>query len=208
MKALTTSLVLFASFNVSVAQKKLNLDDPKVQDAIIAEAIDVKKLQKRNRKGEELAFAPNQQTPYSGWEKVMRDNGQIQRLRQFSDGKLDGTWTQWWDGGQKSLESAFKNGKRHGTFTHWYKNEQKHSKSTYKDGKPEGLTTTWYSNGQKRKEYTYKGGKRMTVVAWKINGKKCLDTSVVNGNGVVVNYNDDGTEKSRVTYKDGKPFFD
>ena len=44
----------------------------------------------------------------------------------------------------------------------------------------------------------------MTAVVWKPNGKKCPDTNVVDGNGVVVVYNEDGTERVRLTYKDGK----
>jgi hypothetical protein len=48
----------------------------------------------------------------------------------------------------------------------------------------------------------------MTVVAWKPNGEKCPVTNVVNGNGVWVWYNDDGTENSRHTFKDGEEVAD
>ena len=43
----------------------------------------------------------------------------------------------------------------------------------------------------------------MTIVVWKPNGEKCPHTNVVNGNGVMVAYRDDGTEDYRWTYKDG-----
>ena len=82
MKALATFLALFVSLNLSFAQKNPNLDDPKVQDAIIAEAIDGEKLQWRGK--EELAYAPNQKTPFSGWTKRMYDT----RMRSDSDGVL------------------------------------------------------------------------------------------------------------------------
>jgi len=84
-------------------------------------------------------------------------------------------------------------------------------KSTYKDGVVlEGIQSSgaeWYENGQKAYEVTrkrVKGGKLWTVVAWKPNGKKCPQTNVVDGNGVWARYNEDGMEKSRDTYKDGK----
>jgi antitoxin component YwqK of YwqJK toxin-antitoxin module len=48
----------------------------------------------------------------------------------------------------------------------------------------------------------------VTAVTWKPNGEKCPVTNVVNGNGVVVQYNDDGTEDYHWTYKDGKRVFD
>ena len=82
----------------------------------------------------------------------------------------------------------------------------------YKDGKLAGPATAFYSNGQKKQETTgeeISGGLQIiTAVAWKPNGEKCPVTNVVNGNGVVVLYKDDGTEKRRVTYKDGKPVED
>ena len=67
----------------------------------------------------------------------------------------------------------------------------------------DGLNTRCYKNGQKYYEHIYKDGKLVTAVAWKPNGEKCPVTNVVNGNGVWVWYNDDGTESFRTTYKDG-----
>ena len=67
-----------------------DLDDKKTLDGIIAEAVDYKKLQERGQKGEELNYAPNEQTPYTGWVKEMHDNGQIEMLAQIKDGKQDG----------------------------------------------------------------------------------------------------------------------
>jgi hypothetical protein len=179
-----------------------DLDDKETLDGIIAEAIDSNKLQLRSADVEEpllipckackeevswkgevcancshpiadsvraykdglsdekLAYAPNQQKPYTGWVKRMWSNGQIRTLIQLKDGKLD------------------------------------------------GLRTYWHKNGQKKFEENYKDGKPMTVVAWKPNGEKCPVTNVVNGNGVWVWYNDDGTENSRHTFKDGEEVAD
>jgi antitoxin component YwqK of YwqJK toxin-antitoxin module len=44
----------------------------------------------------------------------------------------------------------------------------------------------------------------MTQTTWKPNGEKCPHTNLVNGTGVAVMYNDDGTERIRIPYKDGK----
>ena len=116
----------------AVEVAKIDLDDNETRNRIIAEAIDWKKLEWRGKEGERLFYAPNQQTPYTGWAKRMWGNGQIYLLFQHKDGKL---WT---------------------------------------------------------------------VVAWKPNGEKCPDTNVVNGNGVWVRYNPDGTERSRYTYENGE----
>ena len=45
----------------------------------------------------------------------------------------------------------------------------------------------------------------MPAEVWKPNGEKCLVTNIdKDGNGVMVVYNEDGTESSRTTYKDGE----
>jgi hypothetical protein len=90
---------------------KIDLDDPATLDKVIAEAIDKEELQKRGKGSDVIIYAPNQQTPYTGWVKEMRDNGQIKALAQLKDGKLNGLWTSWYDDGQKSSEYTSKDGK-------------------------------------------------------------------------------------------------
>ena len=42
-----------------------------------------------------------QQTPYTGWVKVMWGNEQVRLLSQYKDGKGDGLETSWYENGQK-----------------------------------------------------------------------------------------------------------
>ena len=77
-----------------------------------------------------------------------------------------------------------------------------------KNGKRGGLFTSWYPNGQKEGEGICKAGKIWTLVVWKPNGEKCPVTNIVNGNGIRVNYDEDGTVVDRDFYKDGKWVFD
>ena len=57
-------------------------------------------------------------------------------------------------------------------------------------------------------EGNFKDGKTMSVKAWKPNGEKCPVTNVKDGSGVVVVYNEGGTESGRQTFKDGELVFD
>ena len=166
---------------VPESPKAIDLDDNETLEKIIAEAIDGNTLQERGNEGEKLVYEPNQHKPYTGWVKGMHDNGQIKILAQIKDGK------------------------RHGLGTGWYENGQKLLARNYKDGKPDGLGTFWYSNGQKETELNFKDDKIMSVVIWKPYGEKCPVTKIdKDGNGVMVAYNEDGTESSRSTYKDSK----
>ena len=107
----------------------------------------------------------------------------------------------------EGTEGVYIDGK-HPAYSGWSKsvesNGQIRALSQYKDGRKDGLWRRWYRDGQKESESTWKDGKLMTAVVWKPDGKKCTVTSVVNGNGVRLRYNEDGTEQRRITYKDGE----
>ena len=181
-----------------------DLDDNETRNRIAAEAIDSGKLQEKGEEGEQLYYAPNQQTPYTGWVKVMWGNEQVRLLAQYEDGKGDGLFTSWYEKGQKEMEGNVKDGKPDGFGASWYENGQKKSEGNCKDGKEDGLSTGWYENGDKKWESSFKGGKLMTSVQWKPNGEKCPVTNVVDGNGVLVGYYENGQKDSEGNYKGGK----
>ena len=116
------------------------LDDPETLDKIIAEAVVLKTLQKRGKKGERLYYAPNEQTPYTGWMKVVGFNGQVILLAQCKDGKQEGPEIHWYSGGQKQWEGVCK------------------------DGKQEGITILYNMDGTESLRTTYKNGKRLGTV--------------------------------------------
>ena len=120
--------------------------------------------------------------------------------RQKEGEKRDGLWAWWHKNGQMETERNWKDGKRDGLSTAWYENGQKESEGKWKDGnRDDGLVTAWYKNGQMEMKANWKDGKVISGVVWKPNGEKCPDTNIVNGKGVRVNYNDDGTEQFRTS---------
>jgi hypothetical protein len=114
-----------------------DLDDPKVLAKITEQALPLVELQERGPKGEELLYPPNSQIPYTGWTKRVHDNGKVEMLSHYKDGKIEGPETRWHDNGQMSL------------------------KITYKNGRLEGLWTTWDENGKKIREWHFKDGVRV-----------------------------------------------
>jgi hypothetical protein len=143
---------------VPESPKAIDLDDKETRDKIIAEALDWDKLQKRGTKGEVLLYAPNDQTPYTGWSKLMYENGRIRMLAQFKDGKRDGLATEWHENGKKWNEANFKDGKLNGLVTIWYENGQKQSEGNCKDGKEDGLHIFYKEDGSEVGRVTYKDG--------------------------------------------------
>ncbi len=111
-----------------------DLNDPKTLDKILSEAISEDRMQERGREGEKLSYAPNSQTPYTGWVKVMHENGQVEGVVNSKDGKADGPSTMWYENGQKKIEVNFKDGKADGLWTSWDDFGNKASETTCKNG--------------------------------------------------------------------------
>jgi len=181
-----------------------NLDDPATLDKILAEAMVWDSLQKRGKEGEELYYAPNQQTPFTGWAKKMYENGQVSFLLQLAEGLQNGLLNEWHENGQKRLEVNLVNGLRQGLEIEWYKSGQKFTEVNIVDGQLDGLCINWYKNGQKMIEGTYKRGLPITAESWKPNGEKCSETNLSNGHGTVVFYQDNGSVKGKFKFKDGE----
>lgn len=207
---LFVALILANSGESSVASegkdspKAMVLNDPVTLEKILAEALEGNTFRKKGKEGEELYYASNEQTPYTGWAKKMHDNGLLKELIQLKDGKLDGLSMLWYKNERKERQVNWKVGKREGLRTEWHRNGQKRTQEKYKDGKLDGLATIWYDNGQKKGEGRNVAGKLASAMAWKPNGEKCPFTNVKDGNGVVVLYDDDGREKERFTFKEGE----
>ena len=166
--------------------------------------VDSEDLEYRNG----VTYLADEETPFTGRAESFYENGQKEMEWNYKDGMKEGLRTEWYENGQKKAEATFKDGKREGLRTKWHESGQKKKKGNYKDGKEDGLYTNWYESGQKRYEGKYKDGKLTSIVVWKPNGEKCPVTNVKDGNGVVVYYNEDGTEWYRRTYKDGKYVYD
>ena len=70
-------------------------------NSIISNAIPEKSLRMSKKTGGEVVFhVPNDQTPYTGWAKVTYENGQVEFLNQYKNGKLNGPYTMWYENGR------------------------------------------------------------------------------------------------------------
>ena len=193
-----------------------DLSDPDVLEDVTADAVDWSKLQDRSG----VTYLQNTEEPYSGYAKRAYEDGQHEILAQFKDGYVV-RFKQWekngtprWDigytegkvaGSDVPFEDSYDSNFSHhdGLQTEWYENGQKWAELNYRDGKLDGLAVYWHENGQKMLEENYNDDKLMSAMSWKFNGEKCPVTNVKNGNGVLVRYNEDGSESIRYTYKDG-----
>lgn len=74
--------------------------------------------------------------------------------------------------GKTVVEGSYKNGKMEGTWTWYYENGLKKRLSNYRNGELHGLSIVWYPNGKKRSELQYERGKNIIEKQqrWNENG--------------------------------------
>ena len=200
MKGLLSILCL--SWALTGCQKP-DLEDPEVLEEIASQAIDPTTLEAKRVKGLMVLCIPGTEKPFSGWVKENYDNGRLKRLGYLNEGAKDGLWTSWHENGEKQLEIRYKKDVLHGKTSSWHPNGQKKSAGNIRDGEMDGPWEEWYENGWKERVQNCDFGKLVSATVWKPDGEKCLVSNVVNGNGELIDYNEDGTIDKRHTFKDG-----
>ena len=177
LEAMKFILVLCLALTLFIGCGEPNLDDPKVREKVLAEAIDEDSLQIRHTpSGEELLYAPNQEQPYTGWVRIN------QGLMHLQDGELHGIYLRWHNNQQNLGKGTYKKGSKEGLWTSWHENGQKAREGNYQNGKEEGPWILWHENGQKLNEGNYQNGKEEGLwILWHENGQKAREGNYQNG---------------------------
>ena len=96
---------------------------------------------------------------------------------------VDGIWTRWAvQGGRKLLQLQIVDGLKNGTELAFHPTGEKKSETLYHKGKRNGRFLAWRTNGKKIQEGRYQDDKKT---------------------GLWINFDQDGNESHRITYKNG-----
>lgn len=90
-------------------------------------------------------------------------SGQPKITGAFVNGQAEGTWTWWYQNGNKMTEGNFIAGKRNGLWMTWHEDGSKKSESIYENDQLNGLCIQWYPNGQVKQTGMYISDKRNGV---------------------------------------------
>ena len=74
------------------------------------------------------------------------------------NGKLSGSWINWYSNGNKNEEGIYKDGKKGGVWNGWFRNGQKKYSGKYINDKLDGLYIEMDINGNIFKEIVYTNG--------------------------------------------------
>ena len=141
---------------------------------------------------------------FTGMAIARAESGRLTSEITFKRGKKHGWEKQWYATGVKWLEGSYINGEKNGISTSYYSNGQKAHLANYLNGKVSGKKTGWYRGGQKRYEKVYKSGAILTWKVWKPNGKECEKSLINGGEGLFVEYLQDGSKSKETPYLRGK----
>ena len=206
-----------------------NVRDPRALQRILEEAMAADRMQLRGVEGEELAYAPNQDRPYTGWVADLNSGllsevrsalqggvvgnllapdlvGDLEALGRFRRGKVVARYT-WYRNRQLGLEAQYRNGEPHGVQRAWYENGSPKSEAEYRDGALHGVSKTWYEDGRPVSEAQYRNGEPHGVQrAWYENGSPKSEAKYRDGalHGVSKTWYEDGRPVSEAQYRNGK----
>ena len=179
----------------------------------------IQELDKKKKNIKVLAYLKNGRWDkhWTEWYKFPKSK---KEEKYFKDGELDGFHTMWYLNGNKQTQTEYQNGKIN-LETTFYKDGRVESQIGYKNnmfynaywGKSGQITfervgnisKSWYNNGRQatQKKYKNSNGHVLSADVWKPNGEACSVSNLNEGNGIIVYYNEDGTEGGRKTYKKG-----
>jgi antitoxin component YwqK of YwqJK toxin-antitoxin module len=188
---------------------------------VIDEAVMMDRLQVRGK----LTYIPNTEEPYSGFAKLLFDDGQLRYLIKFKNGYISAVKSWRTDGSAqkyfevKELEydvDDFSRRWKDDSYTFWtegtkifrkvvlwHENSEVESVQFFTtegqfDGKIE-----YFKNGQKSIQTEMKEGLVCDIKSWKPNGEPA-EEAVVDGNGKVHIYYYNGNLRAVELYEDGK----
>ena len=196
-------ILALAGCQSNESEKSPDLDDPKVLSQIVGRAVSKDKLEPKRKKGYLVLCVPGTEDAYSGWMQEARENGKLKTIGKLKGGKKEGQWTSWGEDGKKKSEIHYVADVMNGTFLEWHPNGEPKSKGQTKDGEMDGRWIGWYENGNRSATQVCSKGLLVFARSWKPDGSQCPETNATGGNGIFVEYTENGSILKRQVFSNG-----
>ena len=90
-----------------------------------------------------------------------------------------------------------------GTYLEWHSNGELKARGQTKDGEMDGRWIGWYENGNRTAIQVCSKGLLVSAHSWKPDGSRCPETNATGGNGIFIQYNEDGSILKRRVFLNG-----
>jgi len=130
-----------------------------------------------------------------GNDAVYTENGKVWKKYQYKDDQLNGRYSSYYGKtGSQETVGNYENGKMTGTWTEYYENGSKKSQGNYSNGQKNGLFSEWNTNGGKKSEINYVNDEingKMNV--YYESGRPLYEANMNGETGTVRGYYTDGS---------------
>lgn len=132
------------------------------------------------------------------------DGTSIMSETDYFNGKSKYIAKEFFQNGKVATETPYDHGQVTGLAKRYYEDGSLKETANFKNSDFDGTRKYYYPNGQLWIEQIYKNGKSWTVVAnFTSNGTKRNPGTLLNGNGTLIFYNEDGTIRETQTFVNG-----
>ncbi len=150
-----------------------------------------------------------------GTVKKLTPSGELQRVYSLKNGRKQGEDVEYYlpseldtsldkDRPLPKLSLHWNENTVHGAVKTWYPNGMRQSEREYCRNKKQGAALAWYRDGSLMLVEEYEGDRLVKGQYYKMSGKEPV-SAVVNGNGIALLYDEQGSFLKKVAYSKGKP---
>ena len=190
-------LLLLASCSIP------DLNDENVLIDAKEDAIEFTTLTKEFMYGMMWLYVDDKNETFTGWVKETHPNQNIKLLGYLKKGQKQGIWISWHENGNMKSKFGWKNDYYQGVFKFWYPNKNLGVTGQTKEGEVDGEWKQFYLNGNIHYHSINRVGELVSKKVWKVDGQLCPESNVENGNGSLIEYDENGTRIDKHIYQNG-----
>ena len=186
-KAIILSLFFFASCGIP------DLQDSKILEEAKVEAVSLDSLERKLMYGMIQLYVDLEEEPFTGWVKQTDSEDAITLLGFLKKGQKEGVWLEWHPNGSIRAKTDWHQDRYEGEFKGWHPNGRLKVIGQTSDGEVDGQWKSFYTSGLPASVSISKTGLAVTAKVWTPSGEPCPHTNLKNGNGILYQYQEDGS---------------
>ena len=180
-----------------------DLHDPKTLHEAKKKAILLSELNKEFMYSMIWLYVDDDNDTFTGWVKETYPNQSLKNLGYFKNGQKQGLWLAWHKNKKTASKIEWNKDRLSGNYVHWYENGNLHASGQTVYGEMDGEWKEYYKNGQLQAHSLTQMGKCIWKKIRKIDGEVCAESTVSNGQGEFIEYDEDGNRVRKRIFKEG-----
>ena len=185
------SMICLSAFFTNCGVPDIN--DQQVLFEAKANATPLPSLNRKLMYGMIQLYVDADDAPFNGWVKQDNPEGKIEKIGYLEDGQKEGTWLSWYRNGQLESKINWHNDQYVGHFQVWHPNGEVKALGQTKDGEVDGKWLNFYQTGILASRSMSNVGLAISSQTWTPDGQLCKKTNLVDGNGTVYQYEENGS---------------